>query len=99
MIKLGNIYIYITKYRMKKRGKKDDLRRNKREKLNRAKKRIYRKTGGVCSCCGFAFHIDELYIHHIVPVAENPKLITKESNLKLMCESCHVELHKRIKYE
>ena len=94
-IKLGTIYIYITKYRMKRRDKLDDKRRNKRGILNRAKKRIYKQTGGVCSCCGKTFPIDALNIHHIVPVAVNPKLIAKESNLKLMCDACHVELHRK----
>ena len=94
MIKLGIFYIYITKYRMKRREKLDDLRRNKRRMLKRVKKRIYTKTGGVCSCCGLSFHIENLQIHHIVPVAANPKLIAKERNIKLMCERCHVELHK-----
>lgn len=96
-IKLGTIYIYITKYRMKRRDKLDKLRSNKRGQLNRTKKRIYQKTGGVCSCCGEIFPLDELKIHHVIPVAVNPKLIAKESNLKLMCEECHVEYHKNNK--
>lgn len=100
MIKIFGIYIYVSKYRLKRRDKLDDKRRNKRRILNRAKKRIYQKNGGVCSCCGKAFPIDELRIHHVVPVAVNPKLIAKESNLKLMCEACHVEFHKtKTKYE
>ena len=94
MIKIFNIYIYVTKYRMKRRDKLDKLRSNKRGQLTPAKRRIYKKTGGVCSCCGKSFPIDLLNIHHIVPVSVNPRLIAKESNLKLMCEACHVELHK-----
>ena len=97
-INLGIFYIYITKCRMKRRGKLDDLRRNKRKLLNRAKERIYKKGGGVYSGCGKTFPIDALRIHHIIPVAVNPKLIVKESNIKLMCEACHVEFHKT-KYE
>ena len=94
MIKIFGIYIYVSKYRLKRRDKLDDKRRNKRHILNRVKKRIYKKTGGVCSCCGETFPIDELKIHHVIPVAVKPKLIAKESNLKLMCEDCHVEFHK-----
>lgn len=80
---------------MKRRDKLDDKRRNKRHTLNRAKKRIYKKTGGICSCCGKTFPIDSLKIHHVIPVAVNPKLMVKESNLKLICEACHVELHRK----
>ena len=94
MIKIFGVYIYVSKYRLKRRDKLDKLRSNKRGQLNRAKKRIYKKTGGVCSCCGETFPIDALSIHHIIPVAVNPKLIVKGSNLKLMCEDCHVEYHK-----
>ena len=94
MIKIFGLYIYVSKYRLKRRDKLDKLRSNKRGQLNRAKKRIYKKTGGVCSCCGETFPIDALSIHHIIPVSVNPKKIAKESNLKLMCEACHVEIHK-----
>lgn len=94
MIKIFGLYIYVSKYRLKRRDKLDDKRRNKRHTLNRAKKRIYQKTGGVCSCCGETFPIDALSIHHIIPVSVKPKLIVKENNLKLMCEACHVEFHK-----
>lgn len=80
---------------MKRRDKLDDKRRDKRGVLNRAKKRLYKKTGGVCACCGEIFPIDELRIHHIVPVAENPRLMVRENNLKLMCEACHIEFHKK----
>lgn len=95
MIKIFGLYIYVSKYRLKRRDKLDKLRSNKRGQLNRAKKRIYKKTGGVCSCCGETFPLDELKIHHVIPVAVKPKLIAKESNLKLMCEACHVELHRK----
>lgn len=95
MIKIFGIYIYISKHRMKRRDKLDDKRRNKRHILNRVKKRIYKKTGGICSCCGKTFPINSLKIHHVIPVAVNPKLMVKENNIKLMCEACHVELHRK----
>lgn len=95
-IKIFNVYIYISKYRMKRRGRLDDLRRNQRKKLNWMKKRIYRKTGGKCSCCGAIFSIDALRIHHVIPAAENPKLIAEKNNIKLMCEKCHIKLHKNV---
>lgn len=97
MIKIFGVYIYVSKYRLKRRDKLDKLRSNKRGQLNRAKKRIYKKTGGVCSCCGETFPIDALSIHHIIPVSVKPRLIAKESNLQLMCEDCHVEYHKNNK--
>lgn len=80
---------------MKRRDKLDDKRRNKRHILNRVKKRIYKKTGGICSCCGKTFPINSLKIHHVIPVAVNPKLMVKENNIKLVCEVCHVELHRK----
>lgn len=52
MIKIFGIYIYISRYRMKRRDKLDDKRRNNRRLLNRFKKRIYKKTGGVCASVG-----------------------------------------------
>ena len=93
-IKIGKTYIYISKCRMKPRSQFDDLRRNKRDKLNRKKIMIYEKKGGCCELCGSHFPLSELQIHHIRPVNLYPELISKESNLRLLCAECHVKVHK-----
>ena len=43
MIKIFGIYVYISKYRLKRRDKLDKLRSNKRGQLNRAKNEYTRK--------------------------------------------------------
>lgn len=94
MIKIWKIYIYISSCRMKPRVKSDDLRRNKRNKLTRKKIMIYEKKGGCCELCGSHFPLSELQIHHIRPVNLYLELISKESNLRLLCAECHVKVHK-----
>lgn len=93
-IKIGKTYIYISKCRMKPRNQFDDLRRNKQNKLTRKKIRIYEKNDGCCELCGSHFPLSKLQIHHIRPVNLYPELISKESNLRLLCAECHVKVHK-----
>ena len=87
------IYIYITRYRMKRRDKLDDVRRNNRGKINRANKRIYKNNGCVCSVCGNHFPLNKLQAHHIKSVSEYPRLIAKQSNILLVCDKCHLGIH------
>ena len=94
MIKIGHIYIYITRYRMKRCDKQDDVRRKRSRVLHGAKKRLYRLLDGKCCECGRPFPIEEMQIHHVKPVSQYPKLITRRSNLKLMCAECHQKEHK-----
>ena len=94
-IKIGPFYLYLSTRRLKGRGKHDDLLRNKRKKLLRLKNRIYKMNGGLCECCGRPFFCEEMEVHHIVPVSENPRLITAFSNLQVVCPECHAKIHGR----
>lgn len=93
MIKIGSLYIYVTRYRMKRRSARDDIYRNRRKKINRIKKRLYKDQNGECAHCGTRFPIEELEAHHIKPMAQFPRLVTRQSNIELLCHNCHLSLH------
>ncbi len=95
--KIGSIYIYITKQRMKKRGKRDNYTRNHRFALLTEKERRWRKNGGCCEECGKKMAMHQLEMHHVIPVSERPDLITRKSNLKMLCHECHMKKHQDTK--
>ena len=46
-----------------------------------------------CKCCGDEH--SELEIHHIYPVAERQDMIADESNMIVLCKTCHTRYHNR----
>ena len=44
-----------------------------------------------CQCCGEADKIIE--VHHILPVAKYPELVSDERNMICLCQSCHSKYH------
>lgn len=93
-MKIGPFYIYITRHRMKRRRRNDDIYRNNRQCLLREKHRRWKKNGGRCEECGLPLAEDRLEMHHIIPVSEHPELITKPSNLRMLCHECHLKQHR-----
>jgi 5-methylcytosine-specific restriction endonuclease McrA len=91
--KIGSIYFYITRYRMKRRGRNDDVSRNHRHKLMRLKHQRYKKNGGCCELCDKPTSEDQLEIHHILPVSERPELVASKHNIMIVCHRCHQHLH------
>lgn len=51
-----------------------------------------------CEKCGA---INSKEVHHIIPITElnviNPNITLNESNLMLLCNECHNEIHNRFK--
>jgi thymidylate synthase (FAD) len=71
---------------------KPDLPEGKRAynwlKYNRD--RIILEKGSTCSNCG---NTQNLHVHHILTVKDRPDLIYDESNMSLLCSSCHSRHH------
>ena len=91
--KIGRVRIYVTTYRMKRRPKLDDTRRNVRHRLLRKRAALYRRQEGRCGCCGGEFREDEMEVHHVLGVSDRPDLLCRKSNLVLLCPSCHRKEH------
>lgn len=91
--KIGRVRIYVTTYRMKRRPKLDDARRNVRHRLLRKRAALYRRQAGRCGCCGGEFREDEMEVHHVLGVSVRPDLLCRKSNLVLLCPSCHRKEH------
>ena len=91
--KIGRVRIYVTTYRMKRRPKLDDTRRNVRHRLLRKRAALYRRQAGRCGCCGGEFREDEMEVHHVLGVSVRPDLLCRKSNLVLLCPSCHRKEH------
>jgi thymidylate synthase (FAD) len=58
-------------------------------KYNR--KRIIKDKGSKCNSCEAT---NKLHVHHIIPVKENIDLAYDESNMEILCASCHGKHHK-----
>lgn len=50
----------------------------------------------ICEKCG---HLNSKEVHHIIPITElnvtDPNITLNESNLMLLCNECHNEIHNR----
>ena len=88
------IYVYVSSHRLKRRGRREDYYRKHRKRLLRLKRRVYRKSGGVCGVCGCRFSIDALEVHHIIPLRDRPDLLLCRENVALLCHACHLRVHK-----
>ena len=88
------IYVYVSSHRLKRRGERDAYYRKHRKRLLRLKRKVYRKSGGVCSGCGGRFSIDALEVHHIIPLRERSDLLLCRENVALLCHACHLRVHK-----
>lgn len=53
--------------------------------------RAKRKTP-YCEDCGAK---EELHAHHVKPKSIYPDLALDESNVKILCKTCHMEFHKK----
>ena len=63
---------------------------SKRWRALRAK--LFRERGEQCESC---YSIGEVQVHHIKPVSLGGD-IWNESNLRIVCRSCHLEAHRKI---
>lgn len=56
-------------------------------------KQIIYKRDSCCINCGSEFKENKMQVHHIIPVSNNG--LDKLSNLILLCETCHIEVHQK----
>ena len=95
-MRIGPVYLYVNTRRLKGRYKHQDLLRKNHKKLQRIKREKWLENDGRCEECGNRFRIEEMELHHIVPLSKNPLLVTAISNLQLVCPECHARLHGRL---
>lgn len=48
---------------------------------------IYNKQNGLCKDCNNKFEIEEMELHHLIPVSQGG--IDEEKNLVMLCKKCH----------
>ncbi len=88
-------YITISNCRLKKRPKRDlEVTKKERERYKRIKKETLESNGGCCPVCGLPCRIDEIQIHHILPVHRFPELKDDKRNMTVMCWRCHKDIHR-----
>lgn len=84
-MRIGPVYLYVSTRRLKGRYKHSDILRKNHKKLQRIKREKWAESGGRCEECGKQFRIEEMELHHIVPLSKNAFLVTAISNLQLVC--------------
>lgn len=94
-MRIGPVYLYVSTRRLKGRYKHSDILRKNHKKLQRIKREKWKEGDGRCEECGKRFRIEEMELHHIVPLSKNAFLVTAISNLQLVCPECHARLHGR----
>lgn len=94
-LRIGPIYFYVSTRRLKRRQKYDAVIRNQHKKLQRIKREKWMANDGRCEECGQRFRIEDMQLHHIVPLSKNPALAVSISKLQLVCPDCHNRLHGR----
>ncbi len=67
-----------------------------RKRWLRLKVEVFNERGRNCEICK---EIINLNVHHIIPISEEPMLSFDKENLMILCENCHIEIHKGDKYK
>ena len=87
-------YITFSNCRLKKRPKLDlEQTRRGRERSKMIKRETLEANGGHCPVCGMDCRLDEIEIHHILPVARFPELKDDRRNMTVLCWRCHKDVH------
>ena len=50
-------------------------------------------------CCVCRKSSISVEVHHIIPLNERPDLLMEETNVKVICNECHIKIHKSTKKE
>ena len=87
-------YITISNCRLKKRTKRDlGVNRKAREKAKRLKKATLEANNFRCPVCGRICRLEDMEIHHILPVGRFPELKDDKRNMTVLCWRCHKDIH------
>lgn len=96
-LKVMGIYIYVSRQRMKTRGK-SGLRSKGYDRRATERMRIekYAKGKGLCEKCGKALSEDGMELHHVLPYSSFPEYRYRMDNVQLLCHDCHLTLHRNL---
>lgn len=91
-IKIGLLNIYFSWHPLRTRHQNTDTgsRKNNRKRL---KRRLLDEIG-FCQHCGKPLDWGGASVHHIVPRSVDPTREFDMSNLQLLCNECHVRIHR-----
>lgn len=93
MLKIGKLRFYLTwNYRLKN----SQIRDNERHLFDIVpiKEKLWGSTQGHCMMCGKEIgKFCHSQVHHILPYSRFPHLATNESNVVLLCRTCHKAIH------
>lgn len=92
-IKIWNFYLYFSNCRMKKRAIRDEGARLKSKELYKKKVSLYEQQGQICPICKQPFKVENMEVHHYLPIARFPELGGVKSNMIVLCHHCHKEIH------
>lgn len=53
----------------------------------------YQRNAGICPHCGGKFELQDMSIHHMLPLALFPELKNTADNFLLVCNECHKAIH------
>lgn len=86
---------YCLDHRRRRRKPRKTYKHNNKSFYNsavwkRTREYVYELRKGLCERCGRFVHGREAHVHHIVPIAVNYALRLVLTNLKLLCNDCHV---------
>lgn len=92
-LEIGKLNIYLT-WGTKLRTHNREVHNRERKKRNDLKQRLINEKQ-CCEFCGKQLTWNEARVHHIKERWKYPELEFEYSNLMLLCDPCHVGLHRQ----
>jgi hypothetical protein len=93
-LRIGKLYFYVSNVRMKKRQVRDLTYTNHaQEHVVNNKAKLYERQEGVCPHCGQEFALEDMELHHVLPLSRFPELGQSIRNSIVLCRRCHKEVH------
>ena len=91
--RIGPVWIYISSRRMQRKRSADEIYQYNRDCIRKEKHRRWVENGGHCEKCGLKLPEDRLTMHHVIPLKQRPDLVSKPSNMLMVCQHCHDIIH------
>lgn len=92
-LEIGKLNIYLT-WGQQLRTRNRDAQRKDRNKRSALKRKLI-KEKQCCEFCGKRLTWEEARVHHIKERWKYPELEFEYTNLMLLCDPCHVGLHRQ----
>lgn len=93
-IQVFGLNIYFSRCSLTRR-KRGNVKAQRSRKLQRLRYK-WLKEGRRCEICGCTMTVEDSSLHHIKPQSQYPELKYRETNLMLLCNPCHINLHKEL---